>query len=221
MKARRYAVKITGVTPILMHSDNVEWSDFLKTWQKDPANKGKSVAGDDRTPAFTWIGYLYQDAGKVVIPADNLMTVLREGGAKVPTGKRQGTFKSQSQSGIVVDQSGWDLVVDGHGIDFKEIKKLIEEPDFQVHKETAESMGFELFVKRATVNKNKHVRVRPRFDRWECSGTVTVLDDSITTNVLQDIFTFAGAYCGMCDWRPSSKTPGAFGKFTAEVNEVK
>ena len=222
MKARRYEVKLTGETPLLMHADNVEWADFLKVWQKDPANKGKSIAGDDRTPAFTWIGYLYHEAGKVVVPSDNLMTVLREGGAKVPTGKGQKTFKAQSQSGIVVDQSGWDLIVNGNEVSFNEIKKLIDESDFQVHKETAETMGFELFVKRAGGAKgSKWVRVRPRFNQWECSGTVTVLDDAITTSVLKDIFTFAGVYCGMCDWRPSSKTPGSFGKFTAHVKEVK
>lgn len=221
MKARRYAVTLKGETPILMHADNVEWTDYLGVWKKDPANKGKSVPGDDRTPPFTWIGYLYHENGKVVIPSDNLMTVLREGGAKVLTGKGQKTFKAQSQSGIVVDQSGWGLIVDGNEISYRKLKGLIGEPDFNAHKQVAVDMGFELFVKRASVGTSKHVRVRPRFDKWECSGTITVLDDAITTSVLRDILTFAGVYCGMCDWRPSSKTPGSFGKFTAEIAEVK
>jgi len=66
------------------------------------------------------------------------------------------------------------------------------------------------------------VRVRPRFDNWSCGGTVTVFDDMITTDVLKNILTFAGTYAGLGDWRPSSpKSPGPFGKFTAEVKQVK
>lgn len=221
MKARRYAVSISGETPLLMHQDNIGWADFIKKWTKDPANKGISVAGDDRSPSFTWIGGLYVESGKIVIPSDNLMTVLREGGAKVPTGKRGKTFKAQTQSGIVVDQSSWPLLVDGNLISYAPIKELIDEPEFSRHEEVAVDLGFELFVKRAKIGQAKHIRVRPRFDIWECSGTVTVLDDEITKSVLQSILTFAGVYCGLGDWRPSSRTPGSFGRFTCDVNEVK
>jgi hypothetical protein len=79
-----------------------------------------------------------------------------------------------------------------------------------------------LFVKRARIGNAKHVRVRPRFDSWSVSGTLTVLDDSITTDVLERILTHAGAYAGVGDWRPSSpKSPGPFGRFTSTVKEVR
>lgn len=218
---RRYEIKINGISPLLMHNDNLEWCEVMDQWRLDPGNKKNSKAGDDRTPAWRWIGNLYLDAGQVAVPSDNLMTVLREGGAKCPTGIRQGTFKAMTQSGIIVDQIAWPLIVNGGLIPYTPIKALIENPDFEHHKKVAEELGFELFVKRAKIGQAKHVRVRPRFNTWSCSGTITVLEDMLSTQVIENILTFAGAYSGIGDWRPSSpRSPGSFGKFVAEIKEV-
>ena len=222
MKARKYEVTLTGVSPMLMHNDNLQWSDVMDQWKKDPANKKDGKAGDDRSPAWRWIGNLYTNGGLVCVPSDNLMTMLREGGARCPTGKGQKTFKAQTQSGIVVDQIAWPVVGPKGTISYAAIKALINNPEFMEHESTAESLGFNLFVKRAKIGMAKHIRVRPRFDNWQVSGTLTVFDEQITTDVLKDIITVAGAYCGIGDWRPSSpKSPGSFGKFTATVKEVK
>ncbi len=222
MKARRYNVEIKGMTPLLLHHDNLDWGDLLKKWGMDPANKKNSVPGDDRTPAHRWIGCLYVDDGLLAVPSDNLMTMLREGGAKCPTGKRGGTFKRQTQSGLMIDQSAWPIAVqDGSYIAYDSIKGLIEEPDFQVHKERVMDLGFELFAKRAKIGQQKHVRVRPRFDNWQIGGTITVFDDTISTEVLQNILTFAGQYAGLGDWRASSpKSPGQFGRFEATCSLI-
>ena len=221
MKARTYSVIITGQTPLLLHHDNLQWAEAMKTWANDPANRSESIAGDDRSPAFRWIGCLYVENDKVVIPSDNLMTVIREGGKRCPTGKGQTTFKSQSQSGLVVDQSAWPIIVNGNEVPYGPVKALIGNKDFSAHEATAVKCGFELFVKRAKIGAAKHVRVRPRFNVWSASGTVTVFDEQISTSVLQNIWSFAGTYAGMGDWRPSSpKSPGSFGKFTAAVKEV-
>jgi hypothetical protein len=205
-----------------MHNDNLKWQDMLKEYQRDPANKKMSVAGDDRTPAFTWIGYLYFDSGVVCMPSDNLMTMLREGGAKCPTGKKGATFKRQTQSGIIVDQAAWPLIGSKGAVKMADINAIKESVDFAEHEEMARELGFELFVKRAKICQNKHVRVRPRFDQWSCSGTVTVFDDEITTDVLKNILVYAGTFSGIGDWRPSSpKAPGPWGKFSSTVKMVK
>lgn len=216
-----YKVTLTGANPLLLHNDNIQWADALKEWSTDPANKSKSIAGDDRSPAHRWIGNLYHESGIVVIPADNLMAMLREGGARCPTGKKGATFKRQTQSGLVVDQSGWAITVDGRVIQFDVIKALMEEADFTKHEKAVGQLGFSLFVKRAPVGMSKHIRVRPRFDRWAVSGTITVFDDTITHRVLHDILTFGGRYAGLGDWRPSSpRKPGPFGTFTATVEQI-
>ncbi len=217
---KNYMVTLNGMRDLLMHKDNVQHGERVKKWTKDPANRDVSVAGDDRSPAWTWIGCLYIEGGKVVIDSDNLMTMLREGGAQVPTGKGQKTFKAQTQSGIIVNEIGWPLIVDGHDIDYEPIKALLNENDFEKHLEVAEELGIMLFVKRAKIGTSKHIRVRPRFANWQATGTITVMDSTITKAVLKDIFTFAGARCGLCDWRPSSKTPGQFGTFEATIKEI-
>lgn len=216
-----YEVRIEGVSPLLMHNDNIQWADSMTAWGNEPGQRKKGTAGDDRSPAWRWIGALYVDAGKVVVPADNLMTMLREGGAKCATGKGKTTFKAITQTGILVDQIAWPIEVGGQHVPYAPIKDLIEEPDFEEHEELARSMGFFLFVKRAKVGDSKHIRVRPRFDQWAAAGTVTVTDEQVTERVLTSILTVAGSHVGIGDWRPSSKkSPGQFGRFVAKVRRA-
>jgi len=220
---KQYQIKLKGLSPLLMHNDNLAYTEKLEAWRSDPANKGMSTAGDDRTPPWTWIGYLYHDGAHVGIASDNLMTMLREGGAKV-TKKGKETFKKQTQSGIILDRQQWDLYLgDGQKIDVVTINHLIGNLNFNEHISTVEDMGFELLVKRAKIGRAKHIRVRPMFRYWTAVGTLTVLDEELTGltgRTLQTIFDQAGALCGLCDWRPSSGSSGTFGRFEAEVERV-
>lgn len=219
--AKRYLVKLIGETPLLMHKDNISFGEKVRAWSKDPNNKKISVAGDDRTPAWTWLGYCYHDNKQLTIDADNLMSVLRDGGKKCPAPTGKGTMKALTQSGIMVNEIGWPLLVKGASLPWKDFAVLEDELDFSVHEQFALDRGFELFVKRAKIGAAKHVRVRPRFDQWEANGSLTVLDPQITKPVLEMVLKFAGVYCGLGDWRPSSQqSPGQFGRFSVEVVEV-
>lgn len=216
-----YRITITGKTPLLLHADNIDWADQMGEWKDAPANKGKSKPGDDRTPAFRWIGCLYHDGDVVAMPSDNIMRCAMEGGALVPVpgGKGGKTFKAQTQSGMQVGEAFWPLDVGGGGpLPMSEISALMTEELFATHRERAAALGFSLFVKRAKIGTQKHVRVRPRFDQWSCSGTINVWDAKITKPILQEILNYAGQYKGLGDWRPGSKTPGAFGMFEARVD---
>ena len=221
MQAKRYEVTLTGVTPLLMHADNITFGERTKAWQKDPANKKNSTAGDDRTPAWLWLGYCYKADGLLVVDADNLMAMLRDAGKKCPAAKGKGSLKAATQSGIVVDQIGWPVVVGGHTVDVtKLLAKLDNEEDFEVHEKIAADNGFELFVKRARIGAAKHVRVRPRFDNWSISGTITVLDSTLTKSVLETLFEQAGRFVGLCDWRPGSPASGRYGMFTSQLTAI-
>lgn len=230
MAGAKYLVTLTGTQPLIMHRDNVEWSDTIKAWQQDPNNKKLSKAGDDRSPAWTWLGSLYHDDRVIAISADNIMTMLREGGASVPVpgGKNGKTFKSQSQSGILPLDPFWPVLVpqkDGKREVYTEIPveplaALEGNADFEKHAETVRDVGFELFVKRVKVGTSKHIRVRPMFRRWTAAGSILVTDTQITRQVLVSILDMAGKLKGLCDWRPSSKTPGPYGTFEATVEEV-
>ena len=109
---QQYQITLNGLTPLLMHNDNLAFTEKVNAWRKDPANKELSVSGDDRTPPWTWIGYLYHDGKNLGVAADNLMTMLREGGAKVLTGKGKETYKEGS---IPVNVDG-GLLSKGHPI---------------------------------------------------------------------------------------------------------
>ncbi len=220
MNQRKYSVKLIGVTDLLMHQDNIKACARIKAWQKDPANKKASVAGDDRSPAFTWLGYCYHDGKRLVLDADNIMSMLRDGGKKCPAPTGRGSMKSATQSGIMCNEIGWPLLVNGNEIPWGALNELSDETDFEVHEARAKEFGFSLFPKRASIGLTKNVRVRPRFQNWTSEGTLTVLDDQITTPMLQNILNYAGTYCGICDWRPSSKSPGQYGMFRAEIKEI-
>jgi hypothetical protein len=221
---KKFQVTITGTQPLLMHNDDIEWSDAMERWRADKDNKKSSKAGDDRSPAFRWIGALYRnEAGQIIMPTENIMRALMEGGAMVPVpGGRSGkTFKAQSQSGIMPTAIGWPLLVNGRDIDSAAtINALLNETNFDKHKEAVGQLGFSLFLKRAKIGTSKHVRVRPRFESWATAGELVVTDEQVTTDVLTDILEMAGKYKGLCDWRPSSKTPGTFGMFTSTVEEI-
>ena len=224
---KRYAFRLVGETPLLMHRDHLTFAEQIRAWQRDPANKALSVAGDDRSPAWTWIGSLYNDSRYITMSADNIATCIREGGAKVPTGRKAGdkTYKKLSQSGIVLDSPEFDLLVDGKKIPVGPIRELIGNVDFAAHEETVMDLGFELLVKRARIGVgSKHVRVRPLFRNWVVSGSFTVLDEEIfglRKPILEDIFAQAGMFCGLGDWRPNSpKSPGYYGKFRTELELI-
>jgi len=207
---------LTGDMPLIMHQDDVEASDTLMAWRKAPENKNLSVAGDDRSPPWTWQTYLYSDGENVTIPAQNLMVAIRQAGTQIIL-KKQKTYKEISQSGLLIPTEYLDFSTAGRKVEIGEIEAVRDLP-FQEQSEAARKLGFRLFIKRAVIGKAKHVRVRPRFDVWELAGTIRVLVPEITWDVLGKLFELAGRV-GLCDWRPGCKTPGPYGMFTAKVTK--
>jgi len=213
---RTYRVELEGLTPLIMHWDNIEWADQMDEWRADPKNKKLSKAGDDRTPAWRWIGCVYHNGKEVCIPQDNVARCLMEGGAMVPVpgGRGNKTFKSQTQSGMKIDDFMTPLIVNGGSlVDWTEIESLMKESSFRAHTESVKKRGFRLFVKRARVGQSKHIRVRPLFEKWRLSLQVSVWDEQLTKDVLESIFSFSGQYKGLCEWRPGGRTPGPYGMF--------
>lgn len=217
-----YKVTLTGMTDLILNRVNIPWADYMKEWVKNPENKKVSVAGDDRTPAWRWMGCLTHDYKRVVIEADYLMSVLRGGGQKTPTGVKNGSFKVISQAGIMVNQANWPLLVEGKEISMADIDSLKDVPLFADHEELVSTLGFSLFTCRVPLVKGSRViRVRPRFHNWSASGTVTITDERITEQMLQRIFDAAGNFCGLGDWRPGApSSPGVYGKFSTTLEKI-
>lgn len=215
---KTYTVKIEGKNPLIVHADDVEWADKMEEWNKSPKNKKEGKAGDDRSPAWRWIGFCYNDGKILTIPSENIMACLLGAGAKIPTGKKTGTFKSLSQTGLACLQFHWPLLVNGATISWSAIQNLMSEESFRVQAQTVKELGFELFVKPAVVQGKRHIRVRPRFKNWSTEGKIMVSDDSITKTVVQQLFEIGGELFGLGDWRPGApKKPGQYGTFKAEI----
>jgi len=219
MISKKYKVTLEGATPLLFHQDNLAWDARCTAWVKEPLNKDKGAKGDDRTPAWTWLGYCYH-TDLLVLDVDNIMSMLRDAGKKCPMQKGRGSQKAATQSQIIVNEMGWPIETAIGTIPWAEIQKLSDEEDFTVHERVAADLGFSLFTKRAKIGANKHVRVRPRFDTWSASGTVTVVDGAFSLSDLQTLLTIGGRFVGICDWRPGSIASGRFGMFTAIVKEA-
>ena len=214
---RDYSFVLSGIMPLIMHADSIDGSDELQEWRKNPTNKGVTVPGDDRSPGWTWQTYLYTDGTYVTIPADNVMVSLRQAGAQLIL-KKQKTFKESTQSGLMIPSEHCDLYAAGKQIEIAGIQELRSLPYAQ-QRAAVKAMGFELFAKRAKVGTSKHIRVRPRFRQWMVEGMITASRPEITEEVLQQLFYLAGT-CGLCDWRPAGKTPGAYGQFQSEVKAL-
>lgn len=215
-RSARFTLK--GITPLLMHADNVEAASTLEEWRKSPSNKNLSVPGDDRSPAWTWQTYLYRDeAGMIAMPADNVMVALRQAGAKM-TLKRQTTFKAITQSGLLCTDEMLEFSNAGKQISSAGFASDMDDK-FTDQKKAVEKAGFELLVKRASIGAKKHVRVRPMFRSWAVSGVIQIMAPEITFDSLQMLFDLAGDV-GLCDWRPGCKTPGRFGMFEATVTKA-
>jgi len=209
---------LTGITPLLMHADNVEAASTLDVWRKDKKNKNMSVKGDDRSPPWTWQTYLYiDDEGFIAMPADNVMVAIRQAGTQIIL-RGQKTFKEITQSGLLIPRDNLEFTNAGRRIEVADFVAN-RDADFAAHKKMAADAGFDLLVKRAKVGQAKHVRVRPIFRSWKVSGEVQILADEITIDRLRELFEIAGSV-GLCDWRPGCKTPGTYGQFEATVSKV-
>lgn len=223
-EVRRFEIVLTGINALLMHQDSVEWRDQMAAWLAEPENKQVSKAGDDRTPAWQWMGGLYHDGEYVALPASNIMKCLMSAGAMVQIAKGQNrtTFKSKTQSGMTFDSPFLQLTNGGRRIKISDLNHLLGEPDYTQHLQTVRQLGFDLDCRPVKIGKNKHIRVRPIFKDWSASGVMMVWDPLITDNIFKDFWEYAGRYKGVGDWRPSAPTsPGSHGIFETKIKKLK
>jgi len=216
---RTYTISLEGVTPLLMHRDNLEFKAAVEKWQRDPANRDKSVPGDDRSPAWSWIGSLYHDGTAVALPTDCVMASLMGAGAEVKAPRGKKSMKAQTQSGMAFSEPFLAFTTNGSraAVEMTGLARLQQEENFDEHLTAARALGFELDIRRARIGTSRHVRVRPMFSTWKAQGSLNVWDDSLTKDVLETIFYLAGDKYGLLEWRPSGRRPGPFGRFRASV----
>ena len=178
-----YTATIKGMAGLLMNKmpDLSQPKASSKSQEKeDPAEKEKRL----------WREKLYFDGqNQVYIPGENIHECLIEGtaywGEKVSGNK---TYTDLVKSAVVVDSLYFDFD--------KESSLIVP------------------FGKAANGNPSrgkksgcKVYKIRPLIMPWGGLVNFHVFDPRLTLNVMKTIFTFAGTYKGVCDWRPQ------FGRF--------
>ncbi|NIN01493.1 MAG: hypothetical protein GTO24_26390 [candidate division Zixibacteria bacterium] len=66
---------------------------------------------------------------------------------------------------------------------------------------------WEIDLQNVVVQRSRVIRARPRFDEWELDLQILNIDERVTSNIIKDILTDAGKFCGIGDFRPR------FGRF--------
>jgi len=207
----RYKVTITGITPLLMHRDAFD--------DEETTVVSGGPKGDDRSPPDRWKSYLYMEGGRVVLPEANLKAALEHAGAAIPLGGRK-TLKRPIVAGCFFESPFIPLTVNGKEVTKKDIDNI--KGDFKQQCAQAEKLGITLDVRRVKIGTSRHIRVRPRFDKWEAKELCEVVLPEITEIRLRECLRLAGRNAGLCDYRPSSpKRAGSFGRFETLLTKSK
>lgn len=116
-KWERFRFVMEGRSPLLLHADNIEAAEDVDNWRRDPANAklaGKKKA-DDRSPAWTWFGYVpISPKGMAAIPDTYLTAMMIGAGSMIDrTGRGRKTLKEIAATAVrsLEEQPFFDLEI--------------------------------------------------------------------------------------------------------------
>jgi hypothetical protein len=186
-------VKITGVSPLLMHNGRLAdpLNEATKKLKALTSKKQKVDADHEAIARVEWEGGLYYDEEiGPYIPAENI------DGAIKAAAKLQKLGKHFGQAVMVVE--------DRTPLKYKGPRDL----------DGLFKAGFK--DTRSVRNQMARVmRCRPRFDGWSCEFTLAYDEEIVNEESIRRAVIASGKRSGLGDWRPEKG--GRYGKFAAEV----
>jgi len=189
-------IKITGVTALLMHSDQLAdplW-DGTKAMKRISSKRTKTDADHESMAEMEFRSALYLDAdGAVAIPYRNIVKCLIEGARITKSG-------AKVERGLAAMGTDFTLTYPG---------SPLTPADLYSRKEFVSRMSVK-------VGQQRVMRVRPMFRQWGL--TVDVMTDPAVLGIeeLADIAMNAGQMVGLGDYRKG----GGFGRFNASVSLI-
>lgn len=190
MKKRLIKVRLTGTSPLLLHSDRYA-NPLDPLTKKHKALTGKRKKTDEDQEAILkseWLGSLYFDKdGTIHVPGLCIEATLFNGAKLQKLGQ---TFKR----GVAVVEDKAKLKYTGP----KEIEALWEKEEFRD-------------VRGVRVGQAKIMRCRPKFFPWSIDCSIAFHGEVVSEHDVIKAFEDAGEFIGLCDYRPR------FGRFEVEV----
>lgn len=179
-------VSVVGVAPLMQHRFPVP--DFGNIGN---GSKKRSGAIDYSTE---WKEYLYTQNGLVVEPAIHLERSMIKAATDFKiTGRRGKTYKDLFAATVFIEP---DL------IPFVPNIPVPEEIDADADKIIYAD------VRPVVIQRARVVRIRPTLKAgWQLDFTISVIDDQLPSDVLNEVLTLAGRAVGIADFRPR------FGRF--------
>lgn len=182
-----YSVDVTikGDAPLLQHRFPVP--DLASM------TKGGTKQTGARDYTQEWRDHLYVSKSQVYQPATHIEGALVKSAVNFKiTGKRGKTYKDLFRAAVFVSP--------------EEILHGVDEPD---ELDTDADKRLYLDMRPVVVQRARIVRIRPAFSTgWELDFSIEVIDDEISSTLLQDVLTLAGKTVGIGDFRPK------FGRFS-------
>lgn len=208
---RRFAIKVTGLTDLLMHNGRLanpmdpatrEVGDAHKAYQKNKTEENFYAMA--RAEFMGGLYYVDQGIGPVW-PSDNLHTALKKAAAKVKRGRS--TLKNPISAAIIWDAAESPLAYAsfGSGAAPRDAEALWENENYR-------------FMKSARVGSAKVQRTRPIFKSWRFEVSGTLDTEILDLADLEAVAKIAGQLVGLGDWRPEKS--GSYGRFSVEVVDL-
>lgn len=184
-------VSVKGISPLMQHK--FPMPEFATMAQGSKRQTGAT----DYTQQ--WREYLYTNSQGVFQPAVHFESAMIAAAVNFKIqGKRGKTFKDLFRAAVFCSP---DEIP--HGISVPE--ELDTDADKPLY----------LDLRPVVVNRARVVRIRPTFKPgWELDFEIAVMDDSIHSDLVNDILSLAGKTVGVGDYRPR------FGRFMVTKFEV-
>ena len=174
------SVKVHGVAPLMQHRFPVpEFADM---------GKGATRTTGAKDYTTEWLDYFYETKdGMIYQPAAHFEGAMVKAAVNFKiTGKRGKTYKDLFQAAVFVTPEQIP-----HGIAVP--TELDTDGDKPLY----------LDLRPVVVNRARVVRIRPTFSPgWELEFDIEVIDDQISSELVQDVLDLAGKTVGIGDYRP-------------------
>lgn len=203
MNNKPIKIKFKSLTSLIMHSSRTAdpTDPFAKELKKYSSKRSKTDDDYEKMSNIEYDACLYRNTEEfdngtgLYMPAENIMACFVNAGKKIKHGR--GSMKS-AVTGIIMDNP---------------LGYALKTPWETYDEMRADERSW--FKKIVNVQGSKVVRTRVLIPSWSFEVNAELELDICTTDMLNEILAVAGKIIGLGDWRPSSGTPGSYGKFLA------